>query len=472
MQALLALALGTALTGIDVGWQPIEEGGLEYIVQIEPETLARLKPGDELATGIRPVLRDVRRYRIVIGKGPLPRIALPEGTAPAPSRSSQPQVAPVPLAASEPEQSIVVPAERPAPAAIPAAPLAPGPAPPARIATVPQRPASAPPAPRAQPAVGEWQAPGAAKSADTAPQTVPVPRTAEAPATLKLEEAQVTPPQPLNLKTDEAKRAPVAAFPPAPAKEIMESPPPAPNLGDRYRNVQPAPAADNHPPSKSNPAPERKPASPIPTGDRYRDLLAPPPIQPKAPTEAKDNRSAEVKIPAANQIVEKPNTSTQELVGPVLPPASTAGPAKERPRLSGPSFDFSDAEATLRPVAKTAPSVAPAARNPPAEKTSRLLAENFGEKPATLVSDPAVQPASVEPTPKAKAPLPAAATAPASTSSEAPPPPWIPFTITLFILFASLGGNVFLGWIAHDARARHGSLLRERRQAGSAAVPT
>ncbi|MCE9546533.1 MAG: hypothetical protein K8T25_13585 [Planctomycetia bacterium] len=90
MHALLALAIGSAMLGTDVGWQPAEDGGLEYIIQIEPETLARLKTGDQLSAAIRPVLQDVRRYRVVIGTGPLPHIALPDSPATQPAQPVTP----------------------------------------------------------------------------------------------------------------------------------------------------------------------------------------------------------------------------------------------------------------------------------------------------------------------------------------------------------------------------------------------
>jgi hypothetical protein len=40
------------------------------------------------------------------------------------------------------------------------------------------------------------------------------------------------------------------------------------------------------------------------------------------------------------------------------------------------------------------------------------------------------------------------------SSPEQPAKPWLPLTFTLFGLFASLGANVFLGWIAWDSRQR------------------
>ena len=87
-------ALGTIVLvalGVDVGWQPAQDGSVEYIIQIEPELLRTLRPGDELSVGIRPELRDVRRYRIVVGDGQLPRDEglLPEAKATEPVAPEQ-----------------------------------------------------------------------------------------------------------------------------------------------------------------------------------------------------------------------------------------------------------------------------------------------------------------------------------------------------------------------------------------------
>src|SRR5437773_2237128 len=97
MQALLALVVGTAALGIDVGWQPHEDGGLEYIIQIEPELVSKLKPGDEITGGVRRSLRDVRSYRIIVGTGPLPHVAETEQSVLVPSRSLNPSVVQQPI---------------------------------------------------------------------------------------------------------------------------------------------------------------------------------------------------------------------------------------------------------------------------------------------------------------------------------------------------------------------------------------
>lgn len=492
MQAMLAFAMGTALLGIDVGWQPIEEGGLEYIVQIDPETLARMKPGDEFATGIRPVLRDVRRYRIVIGKGPLPRIALPERPA-SPSGSSEPQPAPVPLAVGDPSQrSIVVPAERgsavpspstmgvpplsltqprggvaavprlsPTPVEIPELKPARTSVPPAdRTAgrtmpsfdALPDAPAkSLPLAPRAPIAAAapdrDWKAPAPL----AAPAPAIAPKSSPPPATLKLTDALAAPP--IAIPKTEPKPAPKA-----------EPKPPAIYLGDRYRDAERYPPADR-----------------APADDRYPDFAPPASSQPKAspaippPAKAPEDRSADISAKSDNRLAEKSNPPSTEFVGPVLPPQWNDTPqAKPKMLAVPPAFDTASDRANevkSPPVAKTPPRISPPAievKEPAPMGGSRLLAENFGQKPASLVNDPLVRPVSSEPAASTVPSLPASAAKPAApvpaAASEIASRPWLPLTLTLFTLFASIGGNIFLGWVAHDARSRYGSLLRENRE--------
>ena len=73
------------LLGVDAGWQPRPEGGMEYTIQIEPGTLESMKAGVMIESDVPPEVRDIRTYRVVVGTEPLPR-KLPE--KPLPSRSS------------------------------------------------------------------------------------------------------------------------------------------------------------------------------------------------------------------------------------------------------------------------------------------------------------------------------------------------------------------------------------------------
>lgn len=76
----LAVLLSVAVIGVDYGWQPSPDGHLEYIIQIEPGLVETMKAGSEIVSEIHPDARGVRRFRIRIGTGPLPRRG---GVAPA-----------------------------------------------------------------------------------------------------------------------------------------------------------------------------------------------------------------------------------------------------------------------------------------------------------------------------------------------------------------------------------------------------
>ncbi len=78
-----AILLAAAALGIDFGWQPSDGGGLEYLIQIEPELLNALRAGEAIRSDLPPALRDVRSYRITVGRGELPQSALPQAQPPA-----------------------------------------------------------------------------------------------------------------------------------------------------------------------------------------------------------------------------------------------------------------------------------------------------------------------------------------------------------------------------------------------------
>ena len=68
-----AIVLAMATLGVDVGWQELEDGSIEYIIQIEPQLVGSLKDGHDLTSGVRPELRNIRRYRVVVGSEDLPQ---------------------------------------------------------------------------------------------------------------------------------------------------------------------------------------------------------------------------------------------------------------------------------------------------------------------------------------------------------------------------------------------------------------
>jgi len=74
-----ACAAAMAL-GIDVGWRPLSEGGVEYLIQIEPNLLETLQPGEAIGSDVPPrLVGQIRAYRITVGTEELPRELPPAG---------------------------------------------------------------------------------------------------------------------------------------------------------------------------------------------------------------------------------------------------------------------------------------------------------------------------------------------------------------------------------------------------------
>lgn len=71
--ASTVLCLMTLTLGMDAGWRQLPDGGMEYIIQIEPDLLDTLRSGSEIISDIPPNLKDLRSYRIRVGTGKLPR---------------------------------------------------------------------------------------------------------------------------------------------------------------------------------------------------------------------------------------------------------------------------------------------------------------------------------------------------------------------------------------------------------------
>ena len=71
MNALI-LCVATAALGVDVGWQRLPEGGMEYIIQLDPQTLEILR-GEPIQSDIPPGAGKIHSYRIVVGTQKLPR---------------------------------------------------------------------------------------------------------------------------------------------------------------------------------------------------------------------------------------------------------------------------------------------------------------------------------------------------------------------------------------------------------------
>jgi hypothetical protein len=77
----LSLLIATAAFGSDVGWQPLPEGGTEYIIQLGPHELDALRRGRPFESDVPRSAGEVRAYRIVVGTAILPHEAPPPRSA-------------------------------------------------------------------------------------------------------------------------------------------------------------------------------------------------------------------------------------------------------------------------------------------------------------------------------------------------------------------------------------------------------
>lgn len=72
MNPILLIVAATAL-GVEVGWEPLPDGGHEYTIQIEPQLIEVLQRGDREIYSLVPPELDVRKFRVLVGQGKLPR---------------------------------------------------------------------------------------------------------------------------------------------------------------------------------------------------------------------------------------------------------------------------------------------------------------------------------------------------------------------------------------------------------------
>ena len=113
------------MLGIDVGWQPSSDGGVEYLIQLQPEAIEALKAGQPLESYIPGHVKDVRAYRITIGTAKLRRelpLEIPESKTSQPTET-RPSAALPPATlppATLPPATLPSPAEHPTPTDEPA----------------------------------------------------------------------------------------------------------------------------------------------------------------------------------------------------------------------------------------------------------------------------------------------------------------------------------------------------------------
>jgi hypothetical protein len=193
--------------------------------------------------------------------------------------------------------------------------------------------------------------------------------------------------------------------------------------------------------------------------------------------------------PAQDPYGTPPPLPTESPLPQTAPPAATA-PAESAP--AGPALDFGNSASTAPPAkaADTALAAAPSGLEPipanPFAKQAPAETESKGRAETLVVAPPAT--ADHDHVAKAPAELPnSGATAgsiksvtfdekPAGTSVEretgkpelAGQPvsrPWFPLIAAIVLLGCSIGGNVFLGWVAYDARNRYRNAIAKFRGA-------
>jgi len=72
MHAVMSL-VAASVVSISAGWTRLPDGNYEYIIQIEPEAIASLVDGEEFISEVPPDAREVRSYRVRVGRQQLPR---------------------------------------------------------------------------------------------------------------------------------------------------------------------------------------------------------------------------------------------------------------------------------------------------------------------------------------------------------------------------------------------------------------
>jgi len=85
------LLVAAAALAVDYGYQVDAKGDVEYIIQIEPELVDALKTGEPLVSEIPPQLNNVRRVIIRVGRAPLPN------QLPSPNIQGDNRLAPAPI---------------------------------------------------------------------------------------------------------------------------------------------------------------------------------------------------------------------------------------------------------------------------------------------------------------------------------------------------------------------------------------
>lgn len=384
MQSMLMCVAAITTLGVDVGWQPTDNGELEYIIQISPDQLRNLKPGDVIEVGVRPQLRHVRRYKIIVGEGVLPRNAGgPNLMLEQPAIAAKPLETPSrrsliqPPLDVKPELSVVVDSDAAAPIRV------------ANEVTV---------ATNDQPVANDQEA-GAVPIEKPKAGLYVIPNySAELRRELQDNNLLAPPPYPGSVNSATAENE---------SSAIVQPP------ADSINLIPPADATGN----------DLAVPSYVPVPDR-----APRTIDPNAPRLAPSDFTKGY----------TPPTHGEHLYGRDTAPA----PHVQPPRESNPAYLDSSVNNNSQPEGTPAAFHTRPATMPVA--TANVLAPK--DPPATSAnSNPSADNTKADGEP----------------ATQEAPKSWALFSVTLLALFASIGGNLYLGWMNWDMRQRFRSLVRK-----------
>ena len=70
---MLLISIAVATLGVDYGWKRLPDGGSEYIIQLNRQTLDALRDGQPIQSDVMPDAGKVRSFRIVVGDEKLSR---------------------------------------------------------------------------------------------------------------------------------------------------------------------------------------------------------------------------------------------------------------------------------------------------------------------------------------------------------------------------------------------------------------
>ncbi|MCD4728192.1 MAG: hypothetical protein K8R46_11050, partial [Pirellulales bacterium] len=70
---VLLISIAVATLGVDYGWKRLPDGGSEYIIQLNRQTLDALRDGQPIQSDVMPDAGKVQSFRIVVGDEKLSR---------------------------------------------------------------------------------------------------------------------------------------------------------------------------------------------------------------------------------------------------------------------------------------------------------------------------------------------------------------------------------------------------------------